>query len=693
MSNYLGDYDTSSTVSFLFTTVDSTGAPTTPTSTSCGAYFNTSTTEVNGGITWTTAYDGRAGLNLISVTTASDGTTYAVNREIHLICTAGSCGTINLAGYALGHFSIRNRTGLYPTTAGRTLDVSAGGGAGVDWANVKSPTTSLALTGTTIATTQQVDVNTIKTNPVVNAGTITFPTTATLASTTNITAATGIDITKILGTAISTPATAGILDINLKNIANAAVSTSTAQLGVNAINWAGSAIPSPTVPGVPNVNTKTWNDLTTVALPLISTTAGRTLNVSTTGGAGIDWANVQAPTTTLNLSGTTISSAQQVDVNTIKTNPVVNGGTITFPTTATLASTTNIASGTITTVSGNVNGSVGSVTGAVGSVTGNVGGNVVGSVGSVTGSVGSVTGLTASDVGAIKTKTDFLPSAAAGAAGGLFISGTNSGLTITAALNLKGGLTITQSTTDGNGVTITGNANGAGVNINSGTLGKGVDIEGVDTALYARASGAGSYGGAIIGAVGAGLLLSGNGDGNAGLVSSAGSGNSAGATFLSTGNKGAVVIQATGNGPGISIIGGGSGGDGIDITTTSGHGIDIVVAGTSKHGIFVTGGDAGTSDGINAVAGSGGVDIRGNITGAISTISVDNRTEPGQGAPSVSTSMAAKVDYLYKAWRNKITQSTTQYMLFADNTTTVDQKTTVSDDGTTFTKGEIATGP
>ncbi|PWJ88367.1 hypothetical protein C8D77_11189 [Mesorhizobium loti] len=50
-----------------------------------------------------------------------------------------------------------------------------------------------------------------------------------------------------------------------------------------------------------------------------------------------------------------------------------------------------------------VTGTVGSVTGAVGSVAGNVGGNV-------TGSVGSVTGITASDVGAIKAKTDNLPS-------------------------------------------------------------------------------------------------------------------------------------------------------------------------------------------------------------------------------------------------------------------------------------------
>jgi hypothetical protein len=84
---------------------------------------------------------------------------------------------------------------LNPTSPGRTLDVSAGGEAGVDWANVGSPTTTLALTGTTIATTQKVDVETIKTNPVANGGTVTFPTNATLASTTNITAGTITTVT------------------------------------------------------------------------------------------------------------------------------------------------------------------------------------------------------------------------------------------------------------------------------------------------------------------------------------------------------------------------------------------------------------------------------------------------------------------------------------------------------------------
>lgn len=71
-----------------------------------------------------------------------------------------------------------------------------------------------------------------------------------------------------------------------------------------------------------------------------------------------------------------------------------------------------VALGTGLTVAA-VSGAVGSVTGAVGSVTGNVGGNVSGSVGSVVGAVGSVTGITASDVGAIKAKTDNLPAAPA----------------------------------------------------------------------------------------------------------------------------------------------------------------------------------------------------------------------------------------------------------------------------------------
>lgn len=69
------------------------------------------------------------------------------------------------------------------------------------------------------------------------------------------------------------------------------------------------------------------------------------------------------------------------------------------------------------------------------------------------------------------------------------------------------------------------------------------------------------------------------------------------------------------------------------------------------------------------------------------------QAEPGQGAPAVNASPLSKIAYLFKAWRNKKTQTATTFSLFADDATTVDQKAAVSDDGTTFSSGEVATGP
>lgn len=49
--------------------------------------------------------------------------------------------------------STRNIDDLaWPTTSGRSVDVTATGAAGVDWANVEAPTTVVGLTGTTVGT-------------------------------------------------------------------------------------------------------------------------------------------------------------------------------------------------------------------------------------------------------------------------------------------------------------------------------------------------------------------------------------------------------------------------------------------------------------------------------------------------------------------------------------------------------------
>ncbi len=185
------DYALGTTFDLKFTTRSfTTGAPTTLAGTPViSAYLDNNTTELTAGITLTVDFDGRTGLHNVRVV-ATSGNGYATATNYALVITTGTVGGVSVVGEVIGEFSLEAQSPLRPTIGGRTLDVTATGGAGIDWANVEAPTTTLVLTGTTIAVTQKVDVDTIKTNPVVNGGTITFPTTATLASTTNITAGT-----------------------------------------------------------------------------------------------------------------------------------------------------------------------------------------------------------------------------------------------------------------------------------------------------------------------------------------------------------------------------------------------------------------------------------------------------------------------------------------------------------------------
>jgi hypothetical protein len=79
-------------------------------------------------------------------------------------------------------------------------------------------------------------------------------------------------------------------------------------------------------------------------------------------------------------------------------------------------------------------------------------------------------------------------------------------------------------------------------------------------------------------------------------------------------------------------------------------------------------------------------------TAAILALLDDARAEPGQGAPPVNPDLATKIDYLYKFLRNKVTQTSTLMSVYADDGATIDHKSTVSDDGTTYTRGEFVTG-
>lgn len=77
----------------------------------------------------------------------------------------------------------------------------------------------------------------------------------------------------------------------------------------------------------------------------------------------------------------------------------------------------------------------------------------------------------------------------------------------------------------------------------------------------------------------------------------------------------------------------------------------------------------------------------------VDALNVDTYAEPGQANPAATATLAAKVNYIYKSWRNKKTNDGATTKLFADDASTVDQKQTTSESAGTVTKGEWATGP
>ena len=76
----------------------------------------------------------------------------------------------------------------------------------------------------------------------------------------------------------------------------------------------------------------------------------------------------------------------------------------------------------------------------------------------------------------------------------------------------------------------------------------------------------------------------------------------------------------------------------------------------------------------------------------LDVLNTDTFAEPGQGTPAATTTLVAKIGYLYKAWRNRHTQTASEYALYADDATTKDQEAIVTDDGTTYDRGEVSTG-
>lgn len=333
------------------------------------------------------------------------------------------------------------------------------------------------------------------------------------------------------------------------------------------------------------------------------TTAQRTLDVTATGAAGIDWGNIENTGTTVDLSATTIDSCDDVTgaVGSV-TGAVGSISGVTFP--------TNFADLSITATTGRVD--VGSWIGTAVTL-----GNGLPDV--------NVDSWNDTTVTAIETASD-VRSIASGTAD----SGTTTTLVDAARTEAdtdywKGALLlITSGTISGQVRQITG--------FNPAT-----DTITVDRA-FTQAVGTNTY------------------------------------EILATGYVDTTVV------------------DGIQADLDNGtDGLGAIKADTAA--ILVDTNELQTDDVPGLIAALNDVSAADVNAQMVDVLSTDTQSLPGQGAPSATPTLATAIMYLYKNWRNRKTQDSTTWELYDDAGTTVDQKATVSDDGTDAEKSEIVSGP
>lgn len=149
-----GDIRLGDTIDVKFSTAVN-GVPTALSSGAVSAYVDNGTGEITAGVTLSADFDGLTGLNNVRVV-ASSGNGFATGTNVDLVLTGGTVGGSSVTGRQIDSFSIEKRSALMPTTAARTLDVSAGGEAGLDWANIGSPSTAQNLSATNIDVDQVV---------------------------------------------------------------------------------------------------------------------------------------------------------------------------------------------------------------------------------------------------------------------------------------------------------------------------------------------------------------------------------------------------------------------------------------------------------------------------------------------------------------------------------------------------------
>lgn len=313
----LGDIRVGQILYCHFTTRQfSTGAPITSASLAISIYKDDSTTESSSGVTttFTSGFDSRAGLVSVKIDTSADGTFYAAGHDFSVVITAGTADSVSIVGENVRYFSIENRSALMPTTAGRKLDVNTNGEAGLDWANVGSPTTTLNLSGTTVKTATDVETDTQDIQGRLPAALTGDGNIKADALRIGGIAQTGRDLglSVLLSSGTGTGQidfTGGVVKSNLAQILGTALTETAGQIAAAFRTFFNVASPVATAASVNQtgdsyaiVNDSSFGNAKLVR----STTPANTFDVSATGEGGLDFNNIKDATGAHTLTGITI---------------------------------------------------------------------------------------------------------------------------------------------------------------------------------------------------------------------------------------------------------------------------------------------------------------------------------------------------------------------------------------------------
>jgi hypothetical protein len=279
------DFALETTFDFKFTTRQfSDGVPTTLSgSPVVDIYEDNDIAQITGAETLTVDFDGVTGLNNLRIAaTAANG--FGAGQSYSAVITTGTVGGTDVAGEVIMNFTVEHQSALRPTTAGRELDVTTTGEAGIDLDNTNGTldaaqigadaiTAAKVANGTIDAATfaaGAIDATAIATGAI-DADALAADAGTEIANAVWALDATGQQTQGTFGQAIGDPGadTSTIWDLANTNL-DAAISTRSSHGDPDPSNFIDVAISSRLAP----------------------TTAARTLDVAATGEAGVDLGNV-----------------------------------------------------------------------------------------------------------------------------------------------------------------------------------------------------------------------------------------------------------------------------------------------------------------------------------------------------------------------------------------------------------------